>query len=45
MSEDDFEYTSSHQRFRGFFTSQTKDNFPSLLQADKEYDALDFKTK
>lgn len=46
MDEDYFEYNGSYKDvLEDFFTSPTKGNFPSLLQADKEYNTLDFKAE
>lgn len=44
MDNDNFEYKSSHRdKLKEFFKSPTKDNFPQILDHDKEYDALEFK--
>jgi predicted HTH transcriptional regulator len=44
MVDDEFEYSGSYQdMLEDFFTSPTKDDFPDIIQVDKEYDALEFK--
>lgn len=46
MTGEDFEYQESFKdKLEEFFTSPSKDNLPSILRADKEYDYLDFKSE
>lgn len=44
MASGDFTFQESiKDRLEAFFTSPSKDNLPGILEADKEYDYLDFK--